>query len=128
MKSILYIELKTGYDDNGPAWITKGNYSKSGKIIYFNGKAFKSSGGAGNLGNYLDIKTNDEYWISGAKKNGEDRLKPAAGKIKMDQNVLKKYLEFTGHTELNKEKFEVVEIKKTDKTKFSSIENKKKIV
>ncbi len=39
--SIRYIELKTGYDDNGPAWIAKITYSKSRKTIYFNRKKLK---------------------------------------------------------------------------------------
>jgi len=43
MKSkIIYIELKTGYSDNGPAWIVPGVYSKSGQAIYFNGKLLKN--------------------------------------------------------------------------------------
>ncbi len=33
-----YIELKTGYNDNGPAWIGRVKLSGSGKTIYFNGR------------------------------------------------------------------------------------------
>ena len=36
----MYVELKTGYDDNGPAWIRKAFFSKTGKTIYFDGKVF----------------------------------------------------------------------------------------
>lgn len=40
MKSkIMYIELKTGYSDNGPAWIGMVEFSKSGKTVYFDNKA-----------------------------------------------------------------------------------------
>ena len=38
---IRYIELKTGYNDNGPAWIGNVKESKSGKTIYFNDHAFQ---------------------------------------------------------------------------------------
>ena len=41
---IKYIELKTGYADNGPAWIGKVEFSKSGKTMYFNNHAFKGNG------------------------------------------------------------------------------------
>ena len=34
--NIKYIELKTGYADNGPAWIGNVKESKTGKTIYFN--------------------------------------------------------------------------------------------
>jgi hypothetical protein len=38
---IRYVELKTGYSDDGPAWIGKVKLSKSGQTIYFNDKAFR---------------------------------------------------------------------------------------
>ena len=38
---IRYIELKTGYSDNGPAWIGNVKESKSGRTIYFNDHAFQ---------------------------------------------------------------------------------------
>ena len=34
--NIKYIELKTGYNDDGPAWIGNVKESKSGKTVYFN--------------------------------------------------------------------------------------------
>ena len=40
------------------------SFSKSGKTIYFDGKAFQSLNGTGIKGNYFDIETGDEYWIS----------------------------------------------------------------
>src|SRR5262245_5530489 len=36
-----YIELKSGYADNGPAWIANVSISKTGRTIYFNGRALK---------------------------------------------------------------------------------------
>ncbi|MFL9838337.1 hypothetical protein ABS768_12550 [Flavobacterium sp. ST-75] len=39
---IKYIELKSGYSDNGPAWIGLVTFSKTGRTVYFNGKAFKN--------------------------------------------------------------------------------------
>ena len=61
---IKYIELKTGFADNGPAWIGKVEFSKSGKTIYFNGPAFKGNG----HGVSSDLETGEIYWISGVKK------------------------------------------------------------
>jgi hypothetical protein len=40
---IRYIELKSGYHDDGPAWIARVLVSKSGRTVYFNGKALKRS-------------------------------------------------------------------------------------
>jgi len=67
-----YIELKTGYADNGPAWIARVKLSKSGRTIYFNGKALKRAA-RGVSGNRYDVQTGQEYWVSGVKKNGLDR-------------------------------------------------------
>ena len=63
---LMYIELKTGYSDDGPAWIGYVKTSKSKKTIYFNNHAFQKYNG--NYSNYIDIENGDEYWISGLKK------------------------------------------------------------
>jgi hypothetical protein len=34
-----YIERKSGYRHNGPAWIRRVRSSRSGRTIYFNGRA-----------------------------------------------------------------------------------------
>ena len=39
---LMYIELKTGYSDDGPAWIGYVKTSKSKKTIYFNNHAFQN--------------------------------------------------------------------------------------
>ena len=38
--NLMYIELKTGYNDDGPAWIGYVKTSKTGKTIYFNDHPF----------------------------------------------------------------------------------------
>lgn len=44
---IKYIEWKTGYSGNGPAWTGRVKKSKSGSTVYFNDKAFKKFKGIG---------------------------------------------------------------------------------
>jgi hypothetical protein len=93
MKSrIMYIELKSGYNDNGPARIGRVTFSKTGKTIYYKGKAFRSLKGSGISANYFDVETGEEYWISGPKKNGEDRHWAGSGKIEIDEDVRDEYL------------------------------------
>lgn len=105
---IRYIELKTGYNDNGPAWIGKVKLSKSGQTVYFNNKAFQKYHGI--YSNYYDIKTGDEYWISNVKKDRTDRHWAGSGKIIVDSNILAEYLEITGQTALNTSRYEVADI------------------
>jgi len=42
--AIKYIELKTGYADNGPAWIDRVRLSKSGRSIHWRGKELLNIG------------------------------------------------------------------------------------
>jgi hypothetical protein len=42
-----YVELKTVYEDNGPAWVGFVTRSKTGRTAYFNGRALKKMGGSG---------------------------------------------------------------------------------
>ena len=126
MKSELkYVELKTGYGDNGPAWIGMAEFSKSGRTVYFNGKALKNSNAQGIAGNYYDIENGDEYWISGVKKNGADRHWAGGGKIMIDRNVIDLYLSLVDFNVLDKNRFEIVEILTTDKQRFTELENQK---
>ena len=79
IKDLMYIELKTGYSDDGPAWIGYVKTSKTKKTIYFNNHAFQKYNG--NYANYIDIENGDEYWISGLKKKESNRHWAGHGKI-----------------------------------------------
>ncbi len=109
--SIKYIELKSGYSDNGPAWIGKVESSKTGKTIYFNGHAFKGNG----HGICSDLKTGEIYWISGVKRNEQDRHWTENGKIQIDKEAVDEYLKLVDLENLDLRKFELVDIVKTDK-------------
>jgi len=122
---IKYIELKSGFGDNGPAWIGMAEFSKSGRTVYFNGKALKNSNAQGIAGNYFDIENGDEYWVSGIKKNGTDRYWTGGGKIMIDKNIVELYLSLVDFNVLYKNRFELTEIKTTDKQRFAELENKK---
>lgn len=134
-----YIELKSGSSDHGIAWIGLVSFSKSGKTIYFDGKAFQSQKGTGINGNYFDLENGNEYWISGVKKDMTDRHKFGGGKILVEKRILRNYLLAIGKTELPKNGYELTEVEtgkpidsinelenqKLDKPKFDeSIHNK----
>ena len=105
-----YIELKSGFSDNGSAWIGLVSFSKSGKTIYFDGKAFQSLNGMGISGNYFDLESGDEYWISGVKKDMSDRHKFGGGKIYVEKRILSEYLQTIGKTELPKADYELTDV------------------
>lgn len=106
--ALKYIELKTGYQEDGPAWIGKVLLSKSGRMIYFNNHGFQRC--IGISGNYYDVETGEEYWISSVKKNGEDRHWAGKGKICIARNALDEYLSATNNTVLDLKRFYVSDI------------------
>jgi hypothetical protein len=115
-----YIELKTGYSDNGPAWIGRVQVSRSGQTVYFNGKAFQRA----ERGLYFDVETNDRYWISGVKKRGTNRHRAGSGRITIEARVVAEYLELAGETELDRSRFVVSDsIVETDVAKFHQLAN-----
>lgn len=91
MKSrIMYIESKVG-SLTGPARIGRVTFSQTGRTIYYRGQKFRSLDGAGFNSNYYDVATGEEYWISGPKKDGSDRLYGERIPVEIDQDVREEY-------------------------------------
>lgn len=109
IKDLMYIELKTGYSDDGPAWIGYVKTSKSRKTVYFNDRAFQKR--TGYYSNYEDVENGDKYWISGVKKRESNRHWAGRGKIIIDKRAVDWYLKFTGQKELPPNLFEKADIK-----------------
>jgi hypothetical protein len=86
---IMYIEEKP--DVTGQARIGRVRTSKTGRTLYYDGKTFQSLKGAGFKANYFDLETGDEYWISGCKKDGADRLSNEADPVYIDDDVREEY-------------------------------------
>lgn len=117
-EELKYIELKTGYNDNGPAWIGYVTKSKSGQTIYFNNIAFQSQKGHYSAfwnSNYFDIESNDNYWISGVKKQGSDRKPGCSGKTYIQKRAIAEYCKIKGISKIPKGNFEVVELDMQEK-------------
>src|SRR5437660_11625905 len=87
---IMYIEHK-GAGLSGLARIGRVSFSKRGKKIYYGGKTFQSLKGAGFKANYFDVETGDEYWISGCKRDGTDRLYRERIPVEIDDDAREEY-------------------------------------
>lgn len=91
MKSrIMYIERKAG-QLTGAARIGRVTFSKTGKTIYYRGKKLQSLKGRGFKSNYLDLVSGEEYWVSGCKRDGSDRLYGERVPIKIDDDAREEY-------------------------------------
>lgn len=86
---ILYIEDKSG-GLNGPARIGRATFSKSGRSVQYGGRTFQKM--KGYKANYIDVDTGEEFWISGPRKDGRDRLYNASSQpIEIDDDVSIEY-------------------------------------
>jgi hypothetical protein len=127
VKLLRYIELKSGHSDNGPAWIAYVEQSKTGRTVYFNGRGLmKLKGqrrGAGG-GNYVDMETGESFWVSGVKKNGEDRHWAGSGRVLVEAAAVSEYLQTIKAGKLDSSRCEVTNsIRQTDIKRLSQLAN-----
>jgi hypothetical protein len=119
-----YIELKTKQNHRGPAWIARVVLSKSGRTVYFGGKALKRAVRGGVSANHYDSETGEEYWVSGVKKDGSDRHWAGGGKVLIEAGAVAEYLELTGAAAIDQSRLEVIpDLEPPDPSRFVSLEN-----
>jgi len=90
---IMYIEDKSSGIE-GPARIVRVYLSKSGKTFYYRGLKFQSLKGAGSKANYFEVESGDHYWISGPRKDQNDRLYGGNADVEIDEDVLEEYQKY----------------------------------
>ena len=127
MKTLRYIELKSGHADNGPAWIAYVTSSKTGRTLYFDGRGLMKLKGqrrGDSGGNYVDMETGESFWVSGVKKNGEDRHWAGSGKVLVEAAAVSDYLQAIGAKTLDKSRCEVTDsIRQTDIARLTRLAN-----
>jgi hypothetical protein len=86
----MYIESKAGGLVGG-ARIGRVSYSRTFGTLYYAGRAFQSLKGSGFKANYFEVETGDHYWISGPRRDGEDRLYVSNLPVHIDDDVREEY-------------------------------------
>jgi hypothetical protein len=101
--------------------------SKTGRTLYFNGRGLMKLKGqrrGDSGGNYVDMETGESFWVSGVKKNGEDRHWAGSGKVLVEAAAVPDYLEATQAKTLNTSCCEVTNsIRQTDIERLSRLAN-----
>ncbi|MFC5456348.1 1-deoxy-D-xylulose-5-phosphate synthase [Prosthecobacter fluviatilis] len=87
---IMYIENKSG-GLSGPARIGRVRLSKTGRTLFYGGLELKNLDGAGYKSNHVDLATGHHYWVSGPRKDGEDRLYGGRVPVEIDEDVREEY-------------------------------------
>jgi len=87
---IMYIEDKSSGLE-GSARIGRVYFSKSRKSLYYNGLMFQSLKGSGFKANYFEVEFGNQYWISGPRKDKNDRLYGGNRGVEIDADILEEY-------------------------------------
>ena len=105
-----YIELKTGYHDDGPAWIGYVLPSKTGRTLYFNDRALRAENGG--AGNYYDVETGERFWVTGVKQRESNRHRAARARVpvQIDRRAVEEFRALTGLDRMNPNEFLVVDL------------------
>ncbi len=127
VKRLMYIELKSGNSDDGPAWIGYVELSKSGRTLYFNGRGLMKLKGqrrGDSGGNYIDMETGESFWVSGVKKNGQDRHRAGSGKVLIEAAAVSDYLKTINAKTIDTSRCQITDaIVPTDIERLSSLAN-----
>ncbi len=86
----MYIERKAG-ELVGNARIGRVRFSKTGRTITYGNKTFKSLKGNGFKANFYHVESGEHPWISGPRKDGNDRLYGERLPTIVDDDVSEEY-------------------------------------
>lgn len=86
----MYVESKAE-GLSGPARIGRVFLSKTGRSLYYRGQTYRSLRGSGFKANYYDVDNGEEYWISGPRGDGADRLYGERVPVVIDDDVRVEY-------------------------------------
>ncbi|MFT5052417.1 MAG: hypothetical protein ACI8QZ_003850 [Chlamydiales bacterium] len=121
---LLFIERRPEKGETAPAWIAHAKLSKSGRTVYFNGKALKRIEGRAVDASHRCVETDEPYWIANVTKDGADRQWINGDPVLIDEGVVEEYLKFRGLTELDPAQHRVVtDIVETDIEALQSVEH-----
>jgi len=85
----MYVENKSGDIDGVEARIGWVTFSKTGRTIYYRGRTLAKANVI--AGNFLDIDSGDEYWVSGVKKRGSNVHWAESVAVHIDEDAQEEY-------------------------------------
>jgi hypothetical protein len=76
---------------HGSARIGRVTFSRTGATLYYKDRSFQSLKGSGSKANYFDVESGEQYWISGPRRDGADRLYKSDWPVEIDEDVREEY-------------------------------------
>jgi hypothetical protein len=66
-------------------------FSRTGATLHYKDRSFQSLKGTGFKANYFEIESGEQYWISGPRRDGTDRLYKSDWAVEIDEDVREEY-------------------------------------
>ena len=89
-RRIMYIENKRGLIDGVQSRVGWVSFSKAGQTTYYRGRTLQKGNGV--RGNFFDVESGEEYWVSGVKRRGSNAHPAGKGvRIEVDADALDEY-------------------------------------
>lgn len=89
---IMFAQIKTGFGtDQGPSWICRVLFSKTWRTACLHGLTLRRHQGI--AGNFVDVDTGDEWWLSSPKRDRTD-TRYSSQQPMVDDDVLAEYKDF----------------------------------
>lgn len=89
-RRVMYVENKHGLIDGVQGRIGWVSFSKTGQTVYYRGRTLQK--GSGISGNFFDVESREEYWVSGVKQRGSNAHPAERGvSIEVDPDALDEY-------------------------------------
>ena len=90
-RRLMYVENKDGDVDGVNGRIGWVSFSRSGQTVYYRGRELAKAKGGGIRGNFFDVATREEYWVSGVKKRGSNTHPSEGASVEIDADALEAY-------------------------------------
>jgi hypothetical protein len=87
---IMHIKCKDGAL-TGDARIGRVRFSKTRRTLYYGDQQLRRLPYGGFKANYYDVATGADYWVSGPKRDGGDRLYGERVPVHVDEDVREEY-------------------------------------
>ena len=71
-RRVMYLENKDGDIDGARARVGWVAFSKTGRTLYYRNLRLQRMKGGGVRGNYFEVESGDEFWVSGVKSRGSN--------------------------------------------------------
>jgi hypothetical protein len=85
------VENKSGMIDDADARIGWVTFSKTGSTVYYRGRELAKHQGI--RGNFRDVETGDEFWVSGVKARGTNAHYAHPVSVEIDEDATEAYRE-----------------------------------